>query len=83
MKFKRISVPFHTKTYPVYYPLFAGVAAQLAAAAAGADIIDCAVDSMSGLTSQPSMGAIVNSLAGTELDTGINPQHLMTLSTYW
>jgi hypothetical protein len=58
-----------------WYPLCAlcappGVATQLAAAAAGADIIDCAIDSMSGLTSQPSMGAIVNALAGTPLDTG-------------
>ena len=43
---------------------------QLAAAAAGADMVDAAIDSMSGLTSQPNMGAIVGSLAGTELDTG-------------
>ncbi len=41
-----------------------GVATQLAAAAAGADLIDCCIDSMSGTTSQPSMGAIVHSLAG-------------------
>ncbi len=60
-----------------------GVATQLAAAAAGADIIDAAIDSMSGLTSQPSMGAIVNALAGTELDTGVDPQQLLLLSNYW
>ncbi|KAG2437519.1 hypothetical protein HYH02_011162 [Chlamydomonas schloesseri] len=60
-----------------------GVATQLAAAAAGADIVDCCVDSMSGLTSQPSMGAIVNALHGTPLDTGINPQHLLPLFNYW
>lgn len=42
-----------------------GVATQLAAAAAGADIVDAAIDSMSGLTSQPSMGAIVHALEGT------------------
>ena len=41
-----------------------GVATQIAAAEAGADIVDCAIDSMSGLTSQPNMGAIVNALAG-------------------
>ena len=39
------------------------MATQLAAAAAGADILDCCIDSMSGTTSQPSMGAIVHSLA--------------------
>jgi pyruvate carboxylase len=59
------------------------VATQLAAAEAGADIVDCAIDSMSGLTSQPSMGAIVNALAGTKLDTGINPRHMLLLSNYW
>ena len=44
----------------------AGVASMLACADAGADVVDVAVDSMSGLTSQPSMGAVVASL-----DTGI------------
>ena len=36
---------------------------------AGADVADVVVDSMSGMTSQPSMGAIVASLQGSELDT--------------
>ena len=48
----------------------AGVATMLACARAGADVVDVAVDSMSGLTSQPSMGAIVACLQGDELDTG-------------
>lgn len=39
---------------------------------AGADVVDAAVDSMSGMTSQPSMGALVASLQGTELDTGLS-----------
>lgn len=43
---------------------------MLACAEAGADVVDTAVDSMSGMTSQPSMGAIVASLQGTPLDTG-------------
>ncbi len=42
------------------------MATQLAAAEAGADMIDCAIDSMSGTTSQPSMGAIVHSLTGEQ-----------------
>lgn len=54
-------LPIHVHTHDT---AGTGVATQLAAAAAGADIIDCAIDSMSGTTSQPSMGAIVNSLAG-------------------
>lgn len=42
---------------------------MLACAEAGADVVDTAVDSMSGMTSQPSMGALVASLQGTPLDT--------------
>lgn len=60
-----------------------GVATQIAAAEAGADIIDACVDSMSGLTSQPNMGSIVNALAGTKLDTGIDPKQLLVLNNYW
>lgn len=59
------------------------MATQIASAHAGADIVDVAIDSMSGLTSQPNMGAVVNALAGTELDTGIDPQHMLQLSNYW
>jgi pyruvate carboxylase len=36
-----------------------------------------------GTTSQPSMGAIVNALYGTPLDTGIDPLSLARLSIYW
>jgi pyruvate carboxylase len=39
-----------------------GVAAMLNCVAAGADVVDVAVDSMSGMTSQPSMGAVVAAL---------------------
>lgn len=38
---------------------------------------------MSGLTSQPNMGAVVNALAGTPLDTGIDPKQLLVLNNYW
>jgi pyruvate carboxylase len=34
--------------------------------AAGADVVDVAVDSMSGMTSQPSMGAVVAALQVTK-----------------
>lgn len=47
-----------------------GVASMIAAAEAGADVVDVAVDSMSGMTSQPCMGALISSLQGTELETG-------------
>ena len=60
-------VPIHIHTHDT---AGAGVACHLACAEASADIIDVAVDSMSGMTSQPSMGAIVACLSGTEYDTG-------------
>jgi pyruvate carboxylase len=61
------NLPIHVHTHDTSG---AGVASMLAAAEAGADVVDVAVDSMSGMTSQPSMGAIIASLQGTELDTG-------------
>ena len=60
-----------------------GVASMLAASEAGADVIDVAIDSMSGLTSQPSMGALVSMLSGSEKDTGIDKTLLGPLNTYW
>ena len=38
----------------------AGVASMLECAKAGADVVDVAVDAMSGMTSQPAMGAVRN-----------------------
>jgi len=73
-------VPIHVHTHDT---AGTGVATQLAAAAAGADMIDCCIDSMSGTTSQPSMGALVHSLAGTDLDTGIRPDELLPLIDFW
>ena len=56
---------------------------MLAAAQAGVDVVDVAVDSMSRMTSQPSMGAIVASLQGSELDTGISLESVSDYSAYW
>ncbi|KAI8893548.1 hypothetical protein BC833DRAFT_531652 [Globomyces pollinis-pini] len=60
-----------------------GVASMIAAAEAGADIVDAAIDSMSGLTSQPSLGAIVGAVKGTELDTGLDQEHIYSINSYW
>ncbi|KAJ6652168.1 hypothetical protein lerEdw1_013129, partial [Lerista edwardsae] len=65
------SVPLHIHTHDTSG---AGVASMLACAAAGADIVDVAVDAMSGMTSQPSMGAMVACTRGTEHDTGLSKQ---------
>lgn len=66
-------VPIHIHTHDT---AGAGVASMLACAEAGADVVDVAVDSMSGMTSQPSMGAVVACLQRTALDTGlVEPFH--------
>lgn len=62
-------LPLHIHTHDTSG---AGVAAMLACAQAGADVVDVAADSMSGMTSQPSMGALVACTRGTALDTGRN-----------
>ena len=45
--------------------------------------MDVATDAMSGLTSQPSMGAVVASLQGTELDTGVSLSDMAKVNDYW
>ena len=64
---KHPTIPIHVHTHDTSG---AGVAAMLAARSAGADVVDVAVDTMSGMTSQPSMGAIVASLENTDDDAG-------------
>ena len=59
------------------------LASMMAAADAGADIVDVAIDGMSGLTSQCSMGAMVAAMNGHELDTGINLRDVAPLNDYW
>ncbi|XP_017836752.2 pyruvate carboxylase, mitochondrial-like [Drosophila busckii] len=77
---KHPDVPIHVHTHDTSG---AGVASMLACAQAGADIVDVAVDSMSGMTSQPSMGAIVASLQGTPLDTKFVLSDVSEYSAYW
>uniref|UniRef100_A0AAR5NXW8 Pyruvate carboxylase n=1 Tax=Dendroctonus ponderosae TaxID=77166 RepID=A0AAR5NXW8_DENPD len=77
---KHPDVPIHIHTHDTSG---AGVASMLACAEAGADVVDVAVDAMSGLTSQPSMGAIVASLQGTPLDTNLDLSQISEYSAYW
>ncbi|KAJ3124830.1 pyruvate carboxylase [Physocladia obscura] len=56
-----------------------GLATYIAAVEAGVDVVDCAVDSMSGQTSQPSMGAFVGSVD----NTGVSSDAVQSLSAYW
>ncbi len=75
-----ISIPIHFHTHDT-----SGIAAAsvLAAAEAGVDAADAAMDSFSGLTSQPCLGSIVEALRHQERDTGLDIAAIRRLSTYW
>ncbi|CAL1284612.1 unnamed protein product [Larinioides sclopetarius] len=73
-------IPIHIHTHDT---AGAGVACTLACAEASADIVDVAVDSMSGMTSQPSMGAVVACLEGTDRDTGVALEKVSQYSAFW
>ena len=73
-------LPIHVHTHD---SAGTGVASMVACAQAGADAVDAATDSMSGMTSQPSIGAIMASLEGSDLDPGLNPYHVRALDQYW
>ncbi len=77
---QEIGIPIHFHTHDT-----SGISAAsvLAAVEAGVDAVDAAMDSMSGLTSQPSFGSIVAALRHSPRDPGIEPDTVMTLSTYW
>ncbi|HTV98583.1 MAG TPA: pyruvate carboxylase [Steroidobacteraceae bacterium] len=60
-----------------------GAASVLAAVAAGADAVDGAVDAMSGLTSQPNLGSIVEALRFGPRESQVDPDALRLISGYW
>lgn len=73
-------IPIHVHTHD---SAGTGVATYVACAEAGADAVDTATDSMSGMTSQPSVGALIASLEGSGLEPGVNVHHIRALDTYW
>jgi pyruvate carboxylase len=77
---QEIGLPVHFHTHDT-----SGISAAsvLAAIDAGADAVDGAMDAMSGLTSQPNLGSIVEALRFGPRDTGIDPAALREISTYW
>ncbi|KKY34041.1 putative pyruvate carboxylase [Diaporthe ampelina] len=73
-------LPIHVHTHD---SAGTGVASMVACAEYGADAVDACSDSMSGMTSQPSINALLASLEGTNLDPGLNVHHVRALDTYW
>ena len=77
---ERFDLPVHVHTHDT-----AGgqLATYLAAANAGADVVDVASAPLAGTTSQPSMSALVAAFANTERDTGIDLQAVFDMEPYW
>ena len=77
---QEIGIPIHLHTHDTTGNQ---VAALLMAAEAGVDVVDAACAPMAGLTSQPSLDAVVAALHGTERDTGMDLRRVQELSNYW
>lgn len=75
-----ISIPIHLHTHDTSGN---GVATILMASQAGLDIADAALNSMSGLTSQPALNSVVAALQNSDRDTGIDSDGLQKVSDYW
>ena len=77
---EEVGIPVHLHTHDTSG--FAG-ATLLEASEAGVDIVDAAISSMSGLTSQPSLNTLVAVLKNTDRDTGLDEEKLQILANYW
>ncbi|CAN5605632.1 pyruvate carboxylase [soil metagenome] len=77
---EEVGIPIHFHTHDTSG---ASAASVLAAAEAGIDAVDAAMDPVSGLTSQPNLGAIVEALRHTPRDTGLARAPLDDAAAYW
>lgn len=77
---EEVGLPVHFHTHDT-----SGIAAAtvLAAAEAGVDAVDAAMDAFSGGTSQPCLGSIVEALKHTDRDTGLDIDAIRQISDYW
>ena len=77
---EEVGLPVHFHTHDTSG---ASIASVVAAINAGVDAVDGAMDSMSGLTAQPSLGGIIASTEGSDRDSGIHLNQIRPVSTYW
>jgi pyruvate carboxylase len=77
---QEIGLPVHFHTHDT-----SGFAAAsiLAAVEAGVDAVDVAIDAMSGFTSQPSLGSLVNAYRHQPRDTGIDMGAVRLMASWW
>ncbi|WP_416909041.1 MAG: pyruvate carboxylase [Polymorphobacter sp.] len=60
----------------------AAAATLITAIEEGIDVVDAAIDAMSGTTSQACLGSIVQAVRHTPMDTGLDPAAIRTLSVH-
>ncbi|MGB8194163.1 MAG: pyruvate carboxylase, partial [Chitinophagaceae bacterium] len=77
---KSISIPIHLHTHDTSS---IQAATYLNAIEAGVDVVDVALASMSGLTSQPNFNSIVAMMKGHPREQKLNLDKLNALSNYW
>ncbi|WP_170357273.1 pyruvate carboxylase [Ruegeria arenilitoris] len=77
---EEVGLPIHFHTHDT-----AGIASAtiLAASEAGVDVVDCAMDSFSGNTSQATLGTVVEALRHTDRDTGLDVKAIREISDYF
>lgn len=77
---QNVNAPIHLHTHDTSGN---GIATCLMASKAGVDIVDGALETMAGLTSQPSLNAIVEALKNTERDTKIDLYGFEEVGSYY
>ena len=77
---EHVDVPIHLHTHNT---AGTGDMTNLMAIQAGADIVDCALSPLANGTSQPATEALVATLAGTDLDTGLDMDKLAQAAAYF
>ena len=75
-----VGIPIHFHTHDT---AGTGIATYMMAAAAGVDIVDVAVSSMAGVTSQPPMEALIASLSKTDRASSIKLEDVLPIANYW
>ncbi|WP_026964204.1 pyruvate carboxylase [Alicyclobacillus pomorum] len=75
-----VGIPIHLHTHDTSGN---GIATLLAAAEAGVDIVDVAISSLAGQTSQPSWNAFVAALHGSGREVPDDLEQLQVLADYW
>jgi pyruvate carboxylase len=77
---EQVGLPIHLHTHDTSG---ASAATVLAAVDAGIDAFDASMDSMSGSTSQPCLGSIVEALRRSKHDTGLDGGNVRAMAGYW